>query len=107
MADLEWRRIVELADCRADSIDDLAPAVTCVHAPETGSSIQDRAALRCEIMHALSPGEQHRRGLELPIGGERHPPGCKIDVPSPHGSVLPSQMSAVYTRAVRSGQRLW
>jgi hypothetical protein len=75
---LERRRIIELAYGFGDGLDDLAPAMARVDAPQAGGAVEDRPVVRREVMHAFGPGEQARRRLILPVGGERHPPALKV-----------------------------
>ena len=78
MADLEGRRVVELADLIGDRLDDLRPAVAGIDAPQAGGAVQHLAAVGGAVIHALR-GDQHaRRLLELPVGRERHPEGFEI-----------------------------
>src|SRR4051812_19533500 len=53
MADLEGRRIIELAHRGAHRINNLAPAVSCIHAPQPGGSVEHLSTLWSVIMHAL------------------------------------------------------
>ena len=68
VADLERRRIIELADRRAHRLDDLAPAVPRIDAPQPGRAVEHLPPLGREIMHALGAREKHRRLFELAVG---------------------------------------
>jgi hypothetical protein len=83
---LERRRITELE--RRHIVDDrrlvldrgrdrLAP-VTGVGAPHAGRSVDQLAAVGCEVVHVLGAGEHARRLLEGAVRGERHPESGEI-----------------------------
>ena len=73
MSHLERRRIIQLdiAWCTASAI---SGALAGVYAPQPRRAVEHLSALEREVMHALGAREQARRGFELPVGGERHPP---------------------------------
>ena len=78
MADLERRRIVELARLLADRFDDARPVVAGVAAPHRRDAVQHLAPVRGLEIHAVGAGEEARIGLELPVRGERHPIGFEV-----------------------------
>ena len=91
VAHLERRGVVELDHRGRDRVGDLAAAVAGVDAPQAGGAVEHLAAVGREVMHALGAGEQARRGLELAVGRERHPPGGQIGVALPHEGRVPAQ----------------
>ncbi len=72
-AELEWRGIIQRLGHLADRGGNLAAAVAGVAAPHARRGVDDLAAIDGKIMHVLGAGEQSRRLLEGPVGGERHP----------------------------------
>ncbi len=78
VADLESRRIVELAHLGGDGFDDLRPGMAGIDAPQTRGAVQHLAAVGGAVVHALRADQHARRLLELPVGGERHPEGFEI-----------------------------
>ncbi|MCY1238942.1 hypothetical protein D9M72_517030 [compost metagenome] len=78
VAELEGRRIVELARLLADRLGDLRATMARVDAPQTCRSVQNRPTVMGRVVHVLGADEQARFLLELPVGGERHPEGAQI-----------------------------
>ncbi len=78
MAHLERRRIIQRHQLPLHRVRDLAPAVTGVHAPQSGRSVDHFAAVDGRVVHAFGGGEQSRLGLELPVCRERHPERVKV-----------------------------
>ena len=73
MAHLERRREVEGHQLPLDRCGDLPAAVAGIDAPQARRAVDHLAAVDGRVVHALGGGEQARRGLELPVGRERHP----------------------------------
>ena len=78
MSHLERRRELHGTKLFGDSLGDLAASMAGVHTPEPGHSVDDLPAVGGPIVHAFRAREQPRIGLELPVGGERHPEGVKL-----------------------------
>ena len=72
-----------------DAASVLAAARAGIDAPQARGTIKNLAAVAAGVIHALGAGEQARRGLELAVGGKRHPVavehGCIGLVVSVHG----------------------
>src|SRR5262249_55049827 len=72
MSHLEIAGEVELANLLAHSLDDLRPAMTGIHAPQSRGSVEDTSTVARGEIHALGADEQPRRFLVLPVRRERH-----------------------------------
>ena len=77
-AELERRRVVQRLGLFGDRRGNLGAAVAGIAAPHAGGGIDDLAAVDGDVMHILGAGEQPRRFLEGPVGGERHPVRGKV-----------------------------
>ncbi len=77
-AELERRRIIQRLGLLGDRRRNLGAAVAGIGAPHAGCGVDDLAAVDGEVMHVLGAGEQPRRLLEGPVGGERHPVRGKV-----------------------------
>jgi hypothetical protein len=73
MSHLERRRIVHYAGLFADRGGDRLPAVSRVHAPQTGGAVENLAAIGGSVVHVLRGDEHARRLFEGAIRRERHP----------------------------------
>ena len=73
VAVLERRRVVELRDLAAHRFGDLGAAVAEARAPEARQAVVDLAAFGIRVIRALGRHDHARIGLELSVGGERHP----------------------------------
>ncbi len=78
MAHLEGGGIIQLRRLLCDGFDDPGAAMAGIAAPQPGNAVQHVAAIGGLVIHALRADEEARIGLELPIGGERHPIGVEI-----------------------------
>ncbi len=90
VAHLEGRREVERRNLLRDRGDDFVAAVARIHAPEAGAAVQHFTSVRRAVIHALRRFQQARRGLELAVGGERHPERRHVvdDGAGSHGFLL-------------------
>lgn len=75
---LERRRIVEAPDLAGDSLDNRLPAMAGVATPQPRHGVEQFAAVRRVVVHALGPIDEPWPPLEGAIGGEREPIGVKI-----------------------------
>ena len=73
VAHLESRREIHLRRLALDRLHNLRPAVARVDAPQSRAGVENLAAFRRPVVHALGTSEQPRRLLELPVRRERHP----------------------------------
>src|SRR5207253_3672020 len=80
---LEGRRVLHGLELARDRLDDLPPAVTGVHAPQSRHRIEDLTPLGRPVVHAARLREQSRLRLELTVGGEGHPE--RFEFGSAHG----------------------
>ena len=78
MAHLERRRVVHLVELLGDRRLDLLAAVAGVDAPQARRAVDDLAAFRRPVVHALGLGQHARVLLELPVRRERHEEGVEI-----------------------------
>ena len=78
MAHLEGRRVVHLVELLGDRRLDLLAAVAGIDAPQAGRAVDDLAAFRRPVVHALGLGQHPRVLLELPVRRERHEEGFEI-----------------------------
>src|SRR5258707_8666816 len=78
MAHLERRRVVHLVELLGDRCLDLLATMTGIDAPQARGAVDDLAALRRPVVHALGLGQEPRVLLELPVRRERHEEGVEI-----------------------------
>jgi hypothetical protein len=78
MAHLEGRGVVHLVELLGDRRLDLLAAMAGIDAPQTGRAVDDLAALRRPVVHALGLGQHPRVLLELPVRRERHEEGFEV-----------------------------
>ena len=78
MAELECRRIVELACLFLDRRRDLVAVMARIAAPQARRAVDDLSAFRRVVIHSLGAGDHARPLLERAIGREWQPPGLKI-----------------------------
>jgi hypothetical protein len=72
-AELERRSIIQSFGLPGDRRGNLGAAMTRIGAPHARCGVDELAAVDRNVMHVLGDGEQSRRLLEGPVGGERHP----------------------------------
>ncbi len=73
MAHLEGGGEIHGHQLTLDSLGDPLAAVACIHAPQTGGTIQHHITVDIGIIHAFGGSEQTGGRLELAVGRERHP----------------------------------
>ena len=96
VAHLEPRGVIEAADLLAHGLDDFRVRVAGVAAPQARGSVEDPAAILGRVVHPLRRDDHARRGLELPVRGERHPLGFDIVAWQGlgHGTAFPGRPGA-------------
>ena len=78
MPHLERRRIVHAFRLALDRLDDLAPPVAGVDAPEPCRGVEDPPPVGGSVVHPFRRYEKPWRRLELPVRRERHPQCVEI-----------------------------
>src|SRR5512134_425171 len=86
MPHLEEGRVVERFRLAADRFDDLRAAVSGVHAPQARRAVEYPLATLALVMHVPGRYQDAGRGLELAVGGKRHPERLEGVVAWWHGS---------------------
>jgi hypothetical protein len=73
--ELEMRDVVELHDLPGDGVGDLLAGMAGGNVEQAGAAVDDLVAVMIPEVQPLAFHHQSRLGLELPVGGERHPVG--------------------------------
>ena len=85
MAELEGRRVVELAQLAADCFGDFRAAVACAAGPQAGEAIENLATFGVGEVAALGADDDARVTLELAVAGIGHPVGIQLCRAEPGG----------------------
>ena len=78
VGELEAWGVVETSGCGLDRLHDRLPAVAGVDAIETGSGVDDVAAVRRRQMHPVGGCDEARRSAESAVGRERQPKAFEL-----------------------------
>ena len=77
VAHLEGGRVIHCRKLVLDGRRDLLAAVAGIDAPKASRAVENLATIIAGVIHAFGARQQAGIGLELPVGGKRHPVAVK------------------------------